>query len=175
VCLIEIGKIMLKYCFAPVVNQQTRILILGSLPGEASLAAQQYYAHPRNQFWPLLSHVLDIDLVTATYLERLVLLQKHGVGLWDVLAKASREGSLDGDIRHKHYNDLVYLLQTLPILSLIAFNGQTAGKAAGQLAEHEHIPSLILPSSSPAYTLSFAQKKEKWMQLRPYLSMNKIG
>ena len=166
---------MLKYCFPPVVNKQTRILILGSLPGEASLAAQQYYAHPRNQFWPLLSSVLSIDLLPLTYSNRLLILQAYGVGLWDVLAKASREGSLDGDIRQKHYNDLVHLLQTLPKLALIAFNGQTAGKAAVQLAEHEHIPHLILPSSSPAYTLSFEQKKRQWMQLSQFLTLNKEG
>jgi hypoxanthine-DNA glycosylase len=164
---------MLKYCFPPVVNEQTRLLILGSLPGEASLAAQQYYAHPRNQFWLLLSVVLNMDLVTIPYTQRLACLQAHGIGLWDVLAKASREGSLDGDIRQKHYNDLVHLLQTLPRLGLIAFNGQTAGRAAVQLAEHEHIPHVILPSSSPAYTLSFEQKKARWMQLSQFLKRDR--
>src|SRR5690606_37948850 len=128
---------------------------------------------PRNQFWLLLSAVLGVDLVTIPYAQRLACLQAYGIGLWDVLAKASREGSLDGDIRQKHYNDLVHLLQMLPRLGLIAFNWQTAGRAAVQLAEHEHIPHVILPSSSPAYTLSFAQKKARWMQLSQFLKRDR--
>lgn len=157
----------LKSCFPPVVNAQTRVLILGSLPGEASLAAQQYYAHPQNQFWRLLSAVLQVELGNLAYHDRLQTLLKYGIGLWDVLARAHRAGSLDSAIREKQYNDLQRLLADLPQLALAAFNGQTAGKAVVHLPAT--LPFYILPSSSPAYTLSFEAKKQQWLILRTYL------
>ncbi len=88
-----------KCSFAPVVNPHTRLLLLGSLPGEKSLQQQQYYAHPQNRFWHLLSEVVVEDLVALNYASRLATLQGHGVGLWDVVAKARRQGSLDSNIR----------------------------------------------------------------------------
>lgn len=156
-----------KYCFPPVVTEHTQILILGSLPGEASLLAQQYYAHPRNQFWSLLSTIVNDNLATLSYPEKLYCLKSHGIGLWDIVANAKREGSLDSRIREASYNDLTQLILSLPKLHIVAFNGQTAGKAA--LALPKHIPHLILPSSSPAYTLSFEQKKIGWAALRQFL------
>ncbi|WP_239688587.1 DNA-deoxyinosine glycosylase [Aquitalea magnusonii] len=95
-----------KSCFPPVVNAQTRLLILGSLPGDASLRAAQYYAHPRNQFWRLLGELLDDDLPGLDYPSRLAALQQHGIGLWDVVAQARRPGSLDAAIRDLSPNDL---------------------------------------------------------------------
>src|SRR6478672_650310 len=95
-----------KRCFAPVVNAQTRILILGSLPGEKSLEQGQYYANKQNAFWFLISQVIGIDLVGLGYEERLATLLQHGVGLWDVVADAKREGSLDASIREHQANDL---------------------------------------------------------------------
>lgn len=158
---------MQKACFPPVSNEYTQVLILGSLPGEASLLAQQYYAHPRNQFWTLLSTIVNDHLPALSYPEKLRCLQKHGIGLWDIVANAEREGSLDSRIRDPSYNDLTQLIMSLPKLCVVAFNGQTAGKAAKQLPLH--IPYLILPSSSPAYTLSFEQKKKRWAALKPFL------
>lgn len=120
-------------CFAPVVNADTRVLILGSLPGVASLAAQQYYAHPRNQFWPLLATVLgQPGLPALDYPQRLAHLQAHGVGLWDVVAQAQRRGSLDTAIRAAQRNDLARLVASLPALRLVAFNGATAPRRRGQ-------------------------------------------
>ena len=158
---------MQKVCFPPVSNEYTQVLILGSLPGEASLLAQQYYAHPRNQFWALLSTIVNDNLQALSYLEKLKCLQMHGIGLWDIVANAKREGSLDSRIRDASYNDLTQLIMSLPKLEVVAFNGQTAGKAAKQLPLP--IPYLILPSSSPAYTLSFEQKKRHWAALKAFL------
>ncbi|MEC5207697.1 TDG/mug DNA glycosylase family protein [Vogesella perlucida] len=158
---------MRKASFAPVVDADTRILILGSLPGDASLAAAQYYAHPRNQFWRLLGSVLAVPLADMPYAQRLAAMQQHGVGLWDVVAEASRRGSLDSAIRDARANPLAELVASLPALRVVAFNGQTAGKAAPQLAA-SGVPVLVLPSSSPAHTLAFDKKLQEWQALGRY-------
>lgn len=163
-----------KRCFPPVVNADTRVLILGSLPGEASLAAGQYYAHPRNQFWPLLGSLLQIDLPALPYGQRLDSLLQHGIGLWDVIAEARRRGSLDTAIRDSQHNDLQQLLASLPKLQLVAFNGKTAGKQATSVAANG-VATLILPSSSPALTLPFATKQAEWQALAPYMQSTVIG
>ncbi|MEG2963951.1 MAG: DNA-deoxyinosine glycosylase, partial [Janthinobacterium sp.] len=112
----------LKRCFDPVVDAGTRLLILGSLPGEKSLAHSQYYAHPQNKFWMLLGEVLGVHLTSLPYAERLSTLLAQGVGLWDVVAQAQRTGSLDSNIRARDDNDLVALAASLPQLHTIAFN-----------------------------------------------------
>ena len=91
---------MRKRSFPPVVDKNTRLLMLGSLPGEASLAAQRYYAHPRNLFWRLMGLVIGEALESLDYNARLATLLRHRVGLWDVVAEAAREGSLDAPTRH---------------------------------------------------------------------------
>lgn len=153
-------------CFAPVVNADTRVLILGSLPGVASLAAQQYYAHPRNQFWPLLAAVLkQPDLPALAYPARLQALLAAGIGLWDVVAQAQRRGSLDANIRDAQANPLPALIAQLPRLHTVAFNGATAARAAVQLTPYPWLRVLPLPSSSPAHTLAFAEKLAAWQAL----------
>jgi hypoxanthine-DNA glycosylase len=157
-----------KQSFAPVVDQETRLLILGSLPGDASLKQQQYYAHPQNRFWHLLSDVLEFKLVEQSYEDRLQSLRIHHVGLWDVIARAQRRGSLDSQIRSRADNDLLALIDTLPHLRAIAFNGATAtkigSKLLGNIANQYQV--LSLPSSSPAYTLPYALKRQAWLALR---------
>src|SRR5450830_1417817 len=96
-----------KRSFAPVTDANTSILILGSLPGEASLAHQQYYAHPQNKFWKLVGDVIGVGLVELDYETRLSVLLDHRIGLWDVIANAQRIGSLDSDIRDHTNNDLL--------------------------------------------------------------------
>ncbi|MCH8619133.1 DNA-deoxyinosine glycosylase [Undibacterium sp. TS12] len=159
-----------KRCFDPVTNRQTRLLILGSLPGETSLAQQQYYANRQNRFWTLMSALLEQDLLVLAYPARLQTLQAHGVGLWDVVAEAQRQGSLDSSIRERSDNDLPGLLKTLPQLKTIAFNGGTAAKLGlkilGQQARDYRI--VQLPSSSPAYTLAYKEKLRLWQQLLPF-------
>jgi len=146
----------------PVVGQQTRILILGSFPGEASLSAAQYYAHPRNQFWPLLSAVLDEPLSKIPYEERLLRLRAHAIGLWDAIAACHRSGSLDAAIRNARPNDFGPLKERCPQLFRVCFNGKTSGKIAPRFAE-AGFETLVLPSSSPAnQQLSFEQKLAHW-------------
>ncbi|AOZ48714.1 DNA-deoxyinosine glycosylase [Chromobacterium vaccinii] len=160
-----------KRCFPPVADAGTRLLILGSLPGDASLAAGEYYAHPRNQFWRLLGEVLERDLVSLPYEERLMALRESGVGLWDVVAQASRKGSLDADLREIQHNDLSDFAASLPSLRAVAFNGATAAKAEAQLAGLD-LAVARLPSSSPAHTLAYEAKLAVWRQLERYLDLS---
>ena len=161
---------MRKAGFAPVVDAATRVLILGSLPGEASLAARQYYGHPRNAFWRLMEGVLDTALVALAYEDRLAALLARRVGLWDVIAESERPGSLDAAIRDPAANDLLALIDALPALRLVAFNGGTAAKLGGRLIG-DRLPTLALPSSSPAHAAkSFEQKATAWGALREALA-----
>ena len=149
----------------PVVDDKCRILILGSFPGEASLKAAQYYAHPRNHFWPLLSQVLNEDLVTLPYPARLQRVLAHGIGLWDVIAACAREGSLDSAIRHAQANDFDRLRHLCPQLRRVCFNGKTSGKYA-PLFEDAGFETLVLPSSSPANAQwPFADKLAVWRKI----------
>ncbi|MEO7496706.1 MAG: DNA-deoxyinosine glycosylase [Massilia sp.] len=156
-----------KRCFDPVVDAHTRLLILGSLPGEQSLARSEYYGNRQNRFWTLMSEVLDVDLVALDYPARLAALLARGVGLWDVVAEARREGSLDSRIRERADNDLLALVGTLPALTTIAFNGGTAARLGMKvLGEHaERFRIIALPSSSPAYTAPYADKARLWQGL----------
>ena len=156
--------------FPPVIDSQTEILFLGSFPGEASLQAQQYYAHPRNQFWRLISALIVEDLVVLPYAERVVRLQVHRIGLWDVIAACAREGSLDSAIRNEQHNDFKLLKQQCPVLRRIGFNGKTSGKQAALFAE-AGFETLVLPSSSPAYAvMTFEQKLAVWRGIMPELN-----
>lgn len=161
-----------KRCFPPVVDPHTRILILGSLPGEVSLAQSQYYAHKQNQFWRLIGEVIGQDLVAMPYKERLKMLLAVHVGLWDVVAEAKREGSLDSNIRGHVGNDLVRLIQSMPNLAVIAFNGGTAERIGLKaLARHgDHLRIVKLPSSSPAHTMPYPEKLCAWQELRMWLA-----
>lgn len=161
----------LKRCFPPVVDAHTRLLILGSLPGDASLALGQYYGHRQNRFWELTSALIDVNLRALPYEERLAALLAHGIGLWDVIAEAERPGSLDAAIRNESHNALAELTSTLPKLRAIAFNGGTAAKLGRrQLKGRADLPMLVdLPSSSPAYTLALADKLLAWSALRAFL------
>ncbi len=160
-----------KASFAPVVDARTRVLILGSLPGEASLAAARYYANPRNQFWLLVGSVIGQDLGVLDYETRLSTLLDHGVGLWDSIGTATRKGSLDTAIRNVEANPLAHLVSTLPALKAVAFNGgKSAAIGAPQLAGEERLTLLRLPSSSPAHAaLSFEAKLAQWIVLRKFL------
>src|SRR3954470_14701487 len=103
-----------KRSFPPPIFPETRLLVLGSLPGDRSLAAQRYYAHPQNQFWRLMSGVIGRDLVALDYEARLAALSAAQIGLWDVVASARREGSTDAAIRDHVGNDLPALAASLP-------------------------------------------------------------
>lgn len=147
---------------APVVDAGTRLVVLGSFPGAASLAAGQYYGHPRNQFWPLLGAIWRIDLASIPYEARLAEIARRGLGLWDVYAACRRQGSLDSAIREAEPNELGLLRRLAPRLEAVAHNGGESARSAGLtaalgLAVHR------LPSSSPANaTWSFERKRAAW-------------
>jgi hypoxanthine-DNA glycosylase len=153
-----------------VVAPDTRVLILGSLPGERSLAERRYYAHPQNRFWHLVGPVIGVDLVSLPYEERLAALLQAKVGLWDTVASALRHGSLDGAIRAPEHNELATLAASLPDVRAVAFNGAKAAAIATRLLA-DCGPALVpLPSSSPANaSISLAQKEKLWGALREFL------
>lgn len=156
--------------FPPVIRADTRLLLLGSLPGAVSLARQRYYAHPRNQFWRLVGAVIGRDLAALDYDARLAALLDARIGLWDTVAAATRAGSLDAAIRLHEASDLAALAATLPELRAIGFNGGTSARIGRRQLAGVAGPALIdLPSSSPAYTLPFARKLETWRQLAAWL------
>jgi len=156
--------------FAAHVYPDTRLLILGSLPGVRSLEEQRYYAHPTNQFWRLVGTVIDRPLAAMEYDDRLAALREARVGLWDVIRTAERRSSSDSEIREVEAQDLAALVAALPDLRMIAFNG---GKAAAigrrQLPELAGVEIVDLPSSSAANTQGYAAKLERWLQLRKAL------
>lgn len=168
---IPLGLNGAKRSFPPVVDRNTRVVILGSLPGEASLARAEYYANPRNQFWRLLERVIGQDLVGCSYAGRLARLLDAGIGLWDVISSAHRVGSLDTNIQGHQPRDLRAFAQGLPVLQAFAFNG---GKAAEigrrQFKASDASPALLtLPSSSPAHAIPFERKLAGWSQLKTWL------
>jgi hypoxanthine-DNA glycosylase len=148
--------------FAPIIDRRTTTLILGSFPSEASLAAGQYYAHPRNQFWRLLGAVLEEPLAELDYAERAARVRAHRVGIWDVLDACRRPGSLDAQIRDPRPNDFAVLREMAPELHVVLFNGGAAGRFARQFAA-AGLVTAVLPSSSPAHAgRSFEQKLALW-------------
>lgn len=161
-----------KASFPPVIDCDVRVLILGSLPGDRSLAARQYYAHPQNQFWRLISAVLDRDLAGLAYPDRLAALLEAHVGLWDVVATAHRPGSTDAALSEIAPNDIAALAATLPDLRAIAFNGGTALKhGLRQLGAAANARTIVaLPSSSPLHTIGFDAKLPGWLALRDPLA-----
>jgi double-stranded uracil-DNA glycosylase len=167
-----VGDHACKAGFPPVTGPNTRLLVLGSLPGDASLEAGQYYAHPRNAFWRLMGTVVERDLVDLPYPARLNVLRASGVGLWDVIARAERRGSLDQAIRNAEDADLRRLIASLPALRAVAFNGATAANIGRRtLAGVEGLTLVDLPSSSPAHaSRSFADKAEAWSVLKSALA-----
>ncbi len=146
----------------PVIARETRLVVLGSFPGAASLAARQYYAHPRNQFWPLLSALWGVDLTALPYARRLAVLRQRGLGLWDVYASCRREGSLDTAIEDAQPNDLASLRRRAPGLRGVAHNGgESARFMRATIALG--VPVVRLPSTSPANaSWTFERKLAAW-------------
>jgi len=148
---------------APIINPGVRLMILGSFPSPASLKAQQYYGHRQNHFWKLLGAILGEPVYELPYPERTARVLARGIGIWDVYQACIRPGALDADIRAGEPNDFAALIQRAPALQRVCFNGQTAGKFAPQL-ERLGLATQVLPSSSPAYTLPFAEKLIRWRE-----------
>jgi len=154
--------------FGPIALPSAKVLILGSIPGEASLAANQYYAHPRNAFWPIMAELLGFS-PNAPYAERLAALQHADIALWDVLHSCHRKGSLDTTIESDsvEVNDFDGFFAEHPDIKLVCFNGGTAERSYRQhilkQGKHTALQYVRLPSTSPAHAaLSLQQKMEIW-------------
>jgi hypoxanthine-DNA glycosylase len=162
------------YSFPPVISRNSKALILGSMPGEVSLKAGQYYAHPRNTFWRIMGELLGAG-PSLPYQERLRVLDSAGIGLWDSLRACTRRGSLDSDIRDEEANDFAALFASFPTITHVFFNG-----AKSEAAFRRHVlPSLTgsqrafvrLPSTSPAHAgMTFDEKVKRWRAVTKALS-----
>lgn len=154
-----------------IADRSTRLFILGSLPGERSLRDGRYYAFPTNQFWRLVGHVVGVDLHSLGYENRLAVLRDHGIGLWDVISAARREGSGDHAIRDARHNDLGGLKRDYPELRAIAFNGGRAASDGLRLLDGiEGVELIALPSSSAANArMPFAEKAAAWALLGEFV------
>jgi hypoxanthine-DNA glycosylase len=145
-----------------VIDHRTRLVVLGSFPGVVSLQAAQYYGHPRNHFWPILSALWGVDLASLPYAQRLPIVLDHGVGLWDVYASCIRPGSLDSSIREPVLNDLAGLKLHAPQLQAVAHNGGESARSKRH-TEALGVAAYRLPSTSPANaSWSFARKLAAW-------------
>lgn len=157
-------------CFAPVAAVDARVLILGSVPGQASLQAVQYYAHPRNAFWPIMGELFGAA-PECPYPERLQQLKRHGIALWDVLASCSRPGSLDADIDDATIivNDFAKFFGVHPHIRRIVFNGTMAEHCFRRYADPQQSSHIAerwrLPSTSPAHAaMAYRDKLERWRE-----------
>jgi double-stranded uracil-DNA glycosylase len=160
-----------KSGLAAIARPDAQLFVLGSLPGDASLAAQRYYAHPTNQFWRLLGSAIGEELQSLAYDRRLERLAERRIALWDVLASASRRGSLDQSIRDAQHNQIDHLLHDFPDLQAIAFNGSTAASVGRKLIGEapQWLTLIDLPSSSAANKRPFDEKAAAWANLRQFV------
>ena len=161
--------------FSPIVSRYSRVLVLGSMPGVASLEAGQYYAHPRNIFWRLMEDLFAVPM-TAHYADRVSALLNAGIAVWDVLQSCERAGSLDADIVDvgSQVNDFMAFLQDYPDIAYVFFNGHKAEQVFRRQVLTQLPASVIsgircqrLPSTSPAHAgMSYAEKLQHWQALR---------
>ncbi len=151
---------MKKSGFPPIIDQNTEILILGSLPSDLSIKAGEYYANPQNQFWKIIFAIFNNNLTLTKYSEKTDLLLKNKIGLWDVMTEADRVGSLDSNIKNAELNDFSGLFETYPNLKKLAFNGE---KSFSTFMRMKHsmpkVELITLTSSSSANTSKTVQQK----------------
>ena len=145
----------------PILDESVETLILGSFPSPASLAAGQYYAHRQNQFWRLMGALLREPLADLAYAEKQRCLLRHRIGVWDVYRSCAREGALDSAIRFAEANDFSMMDLKVPRLRRLFFNGKTSGRYDAMFREWG-FETRVLPSTSPAYTLAFDEKVDRW-------------
>ena len=150
------------------VAPDARVLILGSFPSAASLAARQYYAHPRNHFWPILGTVLNEPLMALSYPERLARVRAHRVAIWDTIVACERRGSLDAAIRSALRGPTGRIRRAAPQLRAVCFNGKTAGRAE-PVWRAAGYATAVLPSTSPAYTRPMEEKLAAWRAVARFL------
>lgn len=155
--------------FPPIVSKDSQILILGSVPGVKSLEMQEYYAHPQNKFWKILFELFETEF-TIDYSKKLKFLEKNKIAVWDVIDSCERKGSLDTEIRNENHHNILHLLEEFPGIKAIFCNGQKSFKTLTKILPQDlQIPIFVLPSTSPAYTISFEKKSADWSALKNYL------
>lgn len=155
--------------FPPIIDDASKILILGSIPGVKSLEKQQYYAHPQNAFWKIIFALFEEEF-TENYAERIQVLKKHHIALWDVIDSCERKGSLDSEIRNEEANQIAELLDKHPNIRAIFCNGGKSYKNLQKiLGKNFKIPIFLLPSTSPLHTVSLEKKLEDWEKIRNYI------
>jgi double-stranded uracil-DNA glycosylase len=147
---------------APVTGSVPRVLILGSFPSVLSLEKQEYYGNPKNRFWAVMEELFAVP-ADLSYPDRITRLTQHGIALWDTVRSCERPGSADNRIRHPVPNDIAGFVRVHPTIRLVALNGSTAGRFYHRFADVPGLPSVILPSTSPANAaVPFAEKIRKW-------------
>lgn len=157
------------YSFPPIIDEKSKILILGSIPGVKSLEEQEYYAHPQNQFWKLMFQIFG-ESFSVDYQEKINLLKRNKIALWDTIESCEREGSLDTKIKNETGNSIAELLSQYPNIQMIICNGQKAHKnVVKQLGKEYHLPIILMPSTSPAHTMKLEQKLAQWQRILEFL------
>jgi len=155
--------------FSPIIDKDSKILILGSIPGIKSLEKQQYYGHPQNKFWKIIFELFREEF-TEDYDQRIAVLKKNHVALWDVIDSCERKGSLDSEIKNEEANQIPELLEQYPNIQAIFCNGGKSYKNLQKiLGKNFRIPIYLLPSTSPLHTISFEKKLEDWKKILEYL------
>ncbi len=154
--------------FPPVSGKFPQIMILGSMPSVESLRQKQYYGLPRNQFWKILRNLLKSGELN-NYEDKKRMLMSNHIALWDVVYSCRREGSLDSNMRDIKTNDFKYLLKTHTTLKAIFCNGQASYQLFRRTNKDIGLPIVVLPSTSPAYTLSFDKKLAQWRKILKFI------
>ena len=159
---------MAKKGLAPIINEDTRILILGSLPSDESIRNQQYYSNPGNDFWKLINEIIGEDITTLDYEAKIQKLQEHKIGIWDVLFASERDGSMDSNINNEEINDFSNLKNVAPNLQLVCFNGKKAGEYEQTIQGHG-IETKVLPSSSGANRRYSDKRIVEWRSIADFI------
>ncbi|SEN10171.1 hypoxanthine-DNA glycosylase [Chryseobacterium taichungense] len=155
--------------FPPIIDNNSKILILGSIPGVKSLEKQQYYAHPQNKFWKIIFELFHEEF-TEDYAERIGLLKRNHIALWDVIDSCERKGSLDSEIKNEEANQIEELLENHPNIRAIFCNGGKSFKNLQKiLGKNFRIPIYQMPSTSPLHTVSFEKKLDEWKSILEFL------
>ncbi len=155
------------HSFKPIVDKNSRLLILGSVPGPEALRRREYYGFPGNHFWPILFRLFAHHSCSSHYSDKIKLLKNNQIALWDVLESCERPTASDHHIRHERPNDVIGLVKKFRNIERIFLNGRTAEKLYKKYFSHQvKLPIRYLPSTSPAHAaMSFEQKLERWSQI----------
>jgi hypoxanthine-DNA glycosylase len=164
---------MKVFSFAPIADENSRVLILGTMPGVMSLKKQQYYGFERNAFWRIIYNIFDSE-PDEDYDMRRDFLLSHGIALWDVLKACEREGSSDSEIRDPEPNDFESFYSTYPQIRDVCFNGGPAARLYQRFVVKKDLSFHRLPSTSPAYTLPYEKKLEQWQLVRRLLQKHGV-